>query len=120
MSEVHETSTFNAIWIDESAALWIFHDINIEGIKKNTLNVRIPAFMYGVFKYRGGQCDLGNDKRYCTLCMLSRAIYCLADDVRLKLAVGERIAAHFSTPDRLVTMVGSLLACSTYNEHRIA
>ncbi len=77
------------LWSDESAALWIFHEMDAKGLKKNTLKGRIPAFVYGVFKYTGRQCDSGKDKRYCVLSMLSRAIDRLADDVQRKLAVGK-------------------------------
>jgi hypothetical protein len=62
--------------------------MEVRGLKKNTLKGRIPAFVYGVFKYTGRQCDAGKDKRYSVLSMLSRAIDRLADDVQRKIAVG--------------------------------
>jgi hypothetical protein len=77
------------LWSDKSAALWIFHDMEVRSLKENTLKGRIPAFVYGVFKYTGRQCDSGKDKRYCALSMLSRAIDRLADDVQRKIAVGK-------------------------------
>lgn len=75
------------LWSDESAALWIFDAIKSRRLRKNTLKGRIPAFVFGVYKYTGRQCDSGKDTRYSVLGMLSRAIDRIADDVQRKLAV---------------------------------
>lgn len=77
------------LWSDESAALWIFHCLEVRGLAKATLKGRIPAFAYGVYKYTGRRCETGKDKRYSVLSMVSRAIERLADDVQRKIAVGK-------------------------------
>jgi integrase len=77
------------LWSDESAAMWVFHQMEVQGLKKNTLKGRIPAFTYGVYKYTGRQCETGKHERYSVLGMLYRAIDRLADDVQRKLAVGK-------------------------------
>lgn len=78
------------VWSDESAALWIFHCLEVRGLAKSTLKGRIPAFAYGVFKFTGRQCETGKDKRYSVLSMVSRAIDRLGDDVQRKIAVGKQ------------------------------
>ena len=82
------------LWSDESAALWIFCEMEVRGLRKNTLKGRIPAFVYGVFTCTGRQCDSGKEKRYSVLSMLSRAIDRLADDVQRKIAVGKASLAR--------------------------
>lgn len=82
------------LWSDESAALWIFHCMEVQGLAKSTLKGRIPAFTHGVYKYTGRQCETGKDKRYSILSMVYRAIDRMADDVQRKLAVGKRALAQ--------------------------
>ena len=76
-------------WSDESCALWVFHLMEVMGVGKNTLKSKIPAFVYGVHKYTGRQCETGKDKRYSMLGMLARAIERRADDAKRKVATGK-------------------------------
>jgi hypothetical protein len=86
------------LWSDESAALWIFHCMEVRGLSKNALKGRIPAFTYGVFKYTGRKCETGKENRFSVLSMVSRAIERMADDVQRKLAVGKAgLAKCFDT-----------------------
>jgi integrase len=77
------------LWSDESAALWVFHDMEVRGLSKNTLKGRIAAFVYGVYKYTGRKCKTNKEERYAVLGMLHAAIERKADDVQRKLAVGK-------------------------------
>jgi hypothetical protein len=44
------------LWYDESAALWVFRDMEVRGLCKNTRKGRIAAFVHGVYKYTGRKC----------------------------------------------------------------
>jgi hypothetical protein len=77
------------LWSDESAALWVFHDMEVRHLAKNTLKGRIAAFAYGVYQQTGRQVKTKKDERYSVLGMLASAIERLADDVQRKLAVGK-------------------------------
>jgi hypothetical protein len=77
------------LWSEESAALWVFHDMEVRGLAKNTLKGRIAAFVYGVYKYTGRRCKTNKNERYTVLGMLYSAIERKADDVHRKIAVGK-------------------------------
>jgi hypothetical protein len=77
------------LWSDESAALWVFHDMEVRGLAKSTLKGRIAAFVYGVYRYTGRRCATKADERYSVLGMLYSAIERRADDVQRKLVVGQ-------------------------------
>lgn len=114
------------LWSDESAALWVFHCMEVRGLAKSTLKGRISAFAHGVYKFTGRQCDTGKDKRYCVLQMVYRAVDQMADDVQRKLAVGkEGLARCFEvvmtkyTPETALQLwawwivsYGAMLRCS--------
>jgi integrase len=114
------------LWSDESAALWVFHDLEVRGLAKNTLKGRISAFAYGVYQQTGRKVKTRKDERYSVLGMLYSAIERLADDVQRKLAVGKLgLAKCFDvmvrkfTPYELIQLwawwtvsYGAMLRCS--------
>lgn len=63
--------------------------MEVQGLAKNTLQGRIPAFVYGVFKHTGRRCVTAATDKYSILGLLSRNIARMADDVKRKFPVGE-------------------------------
>ena len=62
------------MWSDESGAYWILHELRVRRLAKSTVQGKIAAFAFGVFKYTGRQVELGKDKRYTIMSMVSTVV----------------------------------------------